>query len=103
LALIFPLPFISDEVRSSIRTSLFTDVGSIWDTEFDYDTLSTFPNTDDIEMLDYSDPSLYRASYGLSLQWLSPMGPMIFNFARPIKEFAGDKTKVFSFNIGTTF
>ncbi|MFT5161655.1 MAG: outer membrane protein insertion porin family, partial [Alteromonadaceae bacterium] len=53
LALIFPLPFISDEVRSSIRTSLFTDVGSIWDTEFDYDTLSTFANTDDIEMLDY--------------------------------------------------
>lgn len=103
LSVIFPLPFISDEIASSIRTSLFIDAGNVWDTEFDYDTLSTIPDVGSIKMIDYSDPSFIRASGGLSVQWLSPMGPMIFNFARPIKEYEGDRTKVFSFNIGTTF
>ncbi|MFT4925868.1 MAG: outer membrane protein insertion porin family [Phenylobacterium sp.] len=103
LSLIFPLPFISEEIANSIRTSFFVDAGNIWDTEFDYGNLAALPNNDRIEMGDYSDPSTFRASGGLSLQWLSPMGPMIFNFAKAFKDFPGDKTKRFSFNIGTTF
>jgi outer membrane protein insertion porin family len=103
LELIFPTPLISDEAKNSVRTSLFIDGGNIWDTEFDYANLSQLENIDDIQMLDYSDPSLYRLSSGISLQWLSPMGPMIFSFAKALKKREGDRVDIFSFNVGTTF
>ena len=103
IELIFPTPFISDEVKNSVRTSLFVDAGNIWDTEFDYENLSKLNNLSSIELIDYSDASLYRLSSGVSLQWLSPMGPMIFSFARALKKREGDRVDVFSFNVGTTF
>jgi outer membrane protein insertion porin family len=31
------------------------------------------------------------------------MGPMIFSFAKPIREEEGDDSSFFSFNIGKTF
>lgn len=103
LELIFPTPFISDEVKNSVRTSLFVDAGNIWDTEFDYENLSQLDNLSAIDLIDYSDASLYRLSSGVSLQWLSPMGPMIFSFARALKKREGDRVDIFSFNVGTTF
>lgn len=103
LELIFPTPFLSDEYKNSVRTSLFIDGGNIWDTEFDYEGLSQLENLSSIALIDYSDASLYRLSSGVSLQWLSPMGPMIFSFARAIKKREGDRVDVFSFNVGTTF
>lgn len=103
LELIFPTPFLSDEASNSVRTSFFFDAGNIWDTEFDYENLSKLENVGTVELLDYSDPSLYRLSSGVSLQWLSPMGPMIFSFAKTMKKREGDRVDVFSFNVGTTF
>jgi outer membrane protein insertion porin family len=103
LELIFPTPLLSDEAKNSVRTSLFLDIGNIWDTEFDYDNLSQLENIDTVRMLDYSDASLYRLSSGISLQWLSPMGPMIFSFAKALKKREGDRVDIFSFNVGTTF
>ena len=47
-------------------------------------------------------PTNIRVSTGLSLQWLSPMGPLVFVLAKPIK-IRRDDTEVFSFNIGRTF
>jgi outer membrane protein insertion porin family len=55
------------------------------------------------KIADYSDAGRYRASAGLSVQWLSPMGPMIFSFAKTLKEIESDDTEFFSFNIGQTF
>jgi outer membrane protein insertion porin family len=106
IELIVPTPFVEVDFDNSVRTSLFVDVGNVWDTEFDYDRykdldlISSF-STDGL--IDYSDPSLYRASGGISVQWLSPMGPMVFSFSKVIQDREGDDSKFFTFNIGQTF
>ncbi|RYV02191.1 outer membrane protein assembly factor BamA [Shewanella sp. OPT22] len=103
MEVIFPIPFLDEAYSNSVRSSVFVDAGSVWDTEFDYDSYRNLPASEFAKIADYSDPSRYRASYGLSVQWLSPMGPMIFSLARPIQEYSDDDTEVFSFNIGKTF
>ena len=106
LELIVPTPFVEADFDNSVRSSLFLDVGNVWDTEFDYDkykSLRVNRSFNDDSLLDYSDPTLYRASYGLSVQWLSPMGPMVFSFSKALQERDGDDMKFFSFNIGQTF
>ncbi|QUM77951.1 outer membrane protein assembly factor BamA [Moritella sp. 24] len=102
--LIFPTPFLSEEYANLVRTTVFVDAGSVWDTEFDASTYANQACLGGCEYYgDYSDPSRLRASAGVSLQWLSPMGPLVFSLATPLKEYEGDKTEVFTFNIGTTF
>ena len=104
--LIVPTPFVDVDFDNSVRTSLFVDVGNVWDTEFDYDgykTLNVNNSFNDDGLIDYSDPTLYRASGGVSVQWLSPMGPMVFSFSKVIQEREGDDSKFFTFNIGQTF
>mgnify|MGYP000515665850 CR=1 FL=1 len=103
LELITPTPFVSEDYANSVRTSFFVDVGNVWDTEFSLSDYSELSGLYQSLLVDYSDPGRYRASAGVSLQWLSPMGPMVFSWSRPIKEYAEDEHEVFSFNIGTTF
>ncbi|MEW6991271.1 outer membrane protein assembly factor BamA [Colwelliaceae bacterium 6441] len=103
IELIVPTPFLDEGFSNSVRTSLFVDAGNVWDTEFamsDYEDMAPkeFEKIDD-----YSDVGRFRVSAGLSLQWLSPMGPMIFSFAKALKDEEGDDTKFFNFNIGKTF
>ncbi len=95
--LIVPTPFASEEFKNQIRTSLFVDAGSVWDTEYD------LKDTDGKYLYDYSDPSLIRASYGAALQWMSPMGPLVFSVASPLKKYDGDQEEFFTFTIGQTF
>lgn len=99
---IVPTPFASESYRNQLRTSVFFDIGTVWDTTFDPADYNACSSSCD-KFYDYSDPSLYRSSMGIALQWLSPLGPLAFSFARPIKEQPGDKTEVFNFNIGRTF
>ncbi|EHU4838405.1 TPA: outer membrane protein assembly factor BamA [Vibrio parahaemolyticus] len=101
IELIVPTPFASDEVRNQIRTSIFFDMASIWDTEFDY--RESGAEYGDRYYYDYSDPTNYRSSYGAALQWMSPMGPLVFSLAKPIKKFDGDDEEFFTFTIGRTF
>lgn len=99
--LIVPTPFASDEARNQIRTSIFYDMASVWDTEFDYrDSGAAYG---DNYYYDYSDPTNYRSSYGVALQWMSPMGPLVFSLAKPIKKYEGDDEEFFTFTIGRTF
>ncbi|QBL10090.1 outer membrane protein assembly factor BamA [Rheinheimera sp. D18] len=111
LELITPTPFLSDDYRNSVRTSLFVDAGNVWDTEFD---MARYADLKQIQyaqqsrqaqplLIDYSDPSLFRATAGVSLQWISPMGPLTFSLAKILKKQEGDLQENFSFNIGTTF
>ncbi|CAH7006710.1 outer membrane protein assembly factor BamA [Vibrio chagasii] len=100
LELIVPTPFASDEARSQIRTSVFFDMASVWDTEF---VDRGAPNSGGQYYYDYSDPTNYRSSYGAALQWMSPMGPLVFSLAKPIKIYEGDDEEFFTFTIGRTF
>ncbi len=103
IELIVPTPFLDEGFSNSVRSSFFIDAGNVWDTEFslaDYKDLAAIESE---KIADFSDVGRYRASAGLSVQWLSPMGPMIFSFARTLKEEEGDDTEFFSFNIGQTF
>ncbi|MCG9738693.1 outer membrane protein assembly factor BamA [Shewanella insulae] len=101
--MIVPTPFLDEAYTNSVRTSFFVDAGNVWDTEFDYDAYRFLPAEQFDRLSDYSDPGRIRASAGMSVQWLSPMGPMVFSLAWPIKKYEDDDTEIFSFNIGKTF
>jgi outer membrane protein insertion porin family len=107
IELIVPTPFVEADMDNSVRTSVFVDVGNVWDTEFDFDRYSQLEVSPTQrfgqELLDYSDWSLYRSSAGISVQWISPMGPMVFSFSKIIQEREGDDARFFTFNIGQTF
>ncbi len=103
LEMIVPTPFLDEAYTNSVRTSFFIDAGNVWDTEFNYDAYRFLPVEQFDKLEDYSDPGRIRASAGMSVQWLSPMGPMVFSLAWPIKKYEDDDTEIFSFNIGKTF
>lgn len=101
MELFFPTPFIPD--NRSVRSSFFVDAGNVWNTDFDRDRFSFLQPEEFAKIPDYSDAGTFRASFGLNLQWLSPLGPLSFSLARPLKEEDDDDTEVFSFNVGKTF
>lgn len=77
-----PTPFTQG---SGSRIALFIDVGNV------YENINTF------------DAEYLRASTGLSVTWQAPVGPIIMNFAWPLKEQKGDRTETIQFSFGTTF
>ena len=103
LELIVPTPFLDEGFSNSVRTSLFVDAGNVWDSEFNLDDYKDLAEDEFSKIGNYGSPQSFRSSAGLSVQWLSPMGPMIFSFAKPLKSEVGDDTSFFSFNIGQTF
>jgi outer membrane protein insertion porin family len=44
-----------------------------------------------------------RASVGFGLSWVSPMGPLRFSYAFPMKRVDTDKIQKLQFQIGTSF
>ncbi|RFO96943.1 outer membrane protein assembly factor BamA [Rhodoferax lacus] len=44
-----------------------------------------------------------RASVGVGVSWISPVGPLRLAFAKPIRQFDGDKMQSLAFQIGTSF
>ncbi len=44
-----------------------------------------------------------RSSYGVALEWFSPVGPLQLVFAKPMGQKEGDQTAVFEFTIGQRF
>ncbi len=45
----------------------------------------------------------FRASTGVGLSWISPIGPLRVAAAFPIRKFAGDRIQKLQFQIGTSF
>ena len=49
------------------------------------------------------DFNTFRASAGVGLSWISPIGPLRLAFAQPIRSYDGDRIQFIQFQIGTTF
>ncbi|NOY74021.1 MAG: outer membrane protein assembly factor BamA [Gammaproteobacteria bacterium] len=80
LEMLFPMPFA--EASNTVRMGLFVDSGNVYENEANFE-LSDF-----------------RASTGLSMTWLSPIGPMVFSVAKPLRKQEGDDTESFQFSLG---
>jgi outer membrane protein insertion porin family len=44
-----------------------------------------------------------RLSIGIGVNWISPFGPLRLDLAKALLKQEGDETKLFSFNVGTSF
>ncbi|CRK85797.1 Outer membrane protein assembly factor BamA [Candidatus Providencia siddallii] len=96
--LITPTPFIDEKNLNSIRTSIFIDAGTVWDTNW-YNINSDWRK----EIINNNTSKSIHASIGVALQWISPIGPLIFSYAQPIKNTGHNNAEQFQFNIGKTW
>ena len=76
------------ENSENVDVLFFMDAANVWGIDYD-------------SSLD--DNSKIRSSFGVGIDWLSPIGPMNFTLAQPISKADSDITESFRFNLGTTF
>jgi len=69
----------------SARLSTFIDFGNVYTKPGDFQFRS------------------YRASYGVSLQWRAPIGPVIISYAQPFLSDRGDQFERLQFTFGSSF
>ncbi|MBE2896692.1 outer membrane protein assembly factor BamA [Pasteurellaceae bacterium HPA106] len=100
--LIMPTPFVSDKNQNVVRTSVFLDAASVWNTKWKKGTRKEF-DIQQGQIANYGNPKRVRASAGLAFQWNSPIGPLVFSYAKPVKKYEGDEIEQFQFSIGGTF
>ena len=78
-------PFPGAGNDRTLRIFAFTDVGNVFGED---------------QKLTVSD---LRASVGVGLSWISPIGPLRIAFANPLRKQAGDRIQKLQFQIGTSF
>lgn len=81
--LLAPLPGVKAD--KSVRASAFLDFGNV------------FARDQKVTVDDF------RASVGLAVSWYSPVGPLKFSLARPIRSKEGDQIERFQFLLGKVF
>ena len=79
---------ISDDL--GVRWTVFSDFGSVWDTDFPEGVTKPNDNT-------------LRQTVGFGFLWDTAIGPLTFYWADPVSKESHDRTKRFQFNIGTRF
>lgn len=82
MELAFPTPFAAG---SGTRIALFVDTGYVY------------------ENIDAFDADKLRGSFGLSVTWEAPVGPIVISYAIPFRDQPGDRTEDLQFSFGTTF
>jgi outer membrane protein insertion porin family len=112
----FPLWGLPKDI--GLRGAVFNDIGSLWDyrgTQNFSKTLFGVPNLPCV--YPYTAPTFgqgtclalsgsgfrLRDSFGVSLLWQSPLGPIRFDYSFPILKGPYDVTKRFNFSGGTSF
>jgi outer membrane protein insertion porin family len=83
MELAFPTPFGGS--RSGTRIALFVDTGYVY------------------ENIDAFEADKLRGSFGLSVTWEAPIGPIVISYAFPFRDRPGDRTEDLQFSFGTTF
>ena len=78
-------PFPGAGNDRTLRLFAFTDVGNVYG---------------DNEKVRLNET---RASVGVGLSWISPVGPLRLAYAKPVRKFAGDRIQPLQFQIGTSF
>jgi len=81
--MISPFPGAGND--RTLRIYTFVDAGNVYgeDEKFEFSQL--------------------RASVGVGLSWISPLGPLRLGFGQPVHKFAGDRIQKLQFQIGTSF
>ncbi|MDE3021119.1 MAG: outer membrane protein assembly factor BamA [Pseudomonadota bacterium] len=79
------LPFPGFEHSQALRISAFVDSGD------------AYGQNEKVNL------AKLRVSTGIALDWRSPVGPITFSYAYPIRKFPGDQIQEFQFNIGSSF
>ncbi|GAB5345837.1 outer membrane protein assembly factor BamA [Pseudomonas fluorescens] len=97
--LLFPLPFVKDQ--RSLRTSLFWDVGNVFDSKCQQITNPSGVKSQ-TECNDVSLSNL-ASSVGVGVTWVTALGPLSFALAMPIKKPDNAETQIFQFSLGQTF
>jgi outer membrane protein insertion porin family len=77
--------FIFDD-KDNVNIKLFLTTGSIWN--------SDYITSNDIDL---------RSAIGISLDFITAIGPISFSYSSPIEKNKDDKTREFSFTIGSSF
>jgi outer membrane protein insertion porin family len=83
IELLFPLPGVKTD--KSVRLSAFYDIGNVYGGK---------------EKITFKD---MRSSVGIAVSWFSPVGPLKFSLAKPVKKEPEDKVERFQFLLGRAF
>ncbi len=81
----FLVPFPGVGTDKTLRLFTFVDVGNV------------YLESESIDL------AQLRSSAGIGLSWISPVGPLRFAWAKPLKKFENDTMQPFQFQIGTAF
>lgn len=93
--LLFPTPFIKDQ--RSLRTVLFWDAGSVFDTNCSAAQKKRGESGCNLSLSDMG------STVGVGINWLTAMGPLSFSLGMPIKQPSNADTQVFQFSLGQSF
>ncbi len=92
--LFFPLPYMH---TSGFRLVAFMDAGTVWG------SVSTVVAGRTAKASAPFSLSTIRASTGLGVEWISPVGPIGLSWAVPLRKQPGDLLRSFEFSVGSTF